>query len=314
MKTAYKISFLFAVLICYAITGFSQIIGKIEIASEKLNQFQNVRDFCISQNNDEIYFTLQSPFQEISQILHIKKLNGKWSNPTLMSFSDKFSDLEPFLSPDQTKLYFASNRPLNDSSSTAKDYDIWYVKRENKNSPWSAPMNMGKPVNSKNDEFYPSVAANNNLYFTSDAPGGIGKDDIYVCEYHNGAYQGAKLLGSEINSPGYEFNAFISKNEDFLIYTKYNSEGGLGSGDLYISKKDKANRWSKAENMGNTINTKSMEYCPYYDEANETLYFTSKRNSIQAKKFDSVAKLNQYLAESENGNSRIYKIGLRIKE
>ncbi|HQS04880.1 MAG TPA: hypothetical protein PLT16_04510, partial [Daejeonella sp.] len=146
MKTAYKISFLFAVLICYAITGFSQIIGKIEIASEKLNQFQNVRDFCISQNNDEIYFTLQSPFQEISQILHIKKLNGKWSDPTLMPFSDKFSDLEPFLSPDQTKLYFASNRPMNDSSITAKDYDIWYVKRENKNSPWSAPINMGKPV------------------------------------------------------------------------------------------------------------------------------------------------------------------------
>lgn len=314
MKTAYKIPFLLTVLICYAITGFSQIIGKIEIANEKLNQFQNVRDFCISQNNDEVFFTLQSPFQEISQIVSMKKLNGKWSEPKLMPFSDKFSDMEPFLSPDQTKLYFASNRPLNDSSSTAKDYDIWYVKRENKNSPWSAPMNMGKPVNSKNDEFYPSVAANNNLYFTSDVQGGIGKDDIYVCEYRNDAYQGPKLLDSEINSPGYEFNAFISKNEDFLIFTKYNSEGGLGSGDLYISKKDKANQWSKAENMGNSINTKFMEYCPFYDEANETLYFTSKRNSIQPKKFESVAALNQYLAESENGNSRIYKIGWRIKE
>lgn len=314
MKAALKISFLLAVIICGTITCFSQIIGKVEIANEKLSQFQNVRDFCISQNNDEIYFTLQSPFQEISQILFMKKLDGKWSDPTLMPFSDKFSDIEPFLSPDQTKLYFASNRPLNDSTNSAKDYDIWYIKRENKNSQWSAPINMGKPVNSKNDEFYPSVAANNNLYFTSDAPGGIGKDDIYLCEYRNGAYQEAKLLGPEINSTGYEFNAFISKNEDFLIYTKYNSEGGLGSGDLYISKKDKANRWSKAENMGNTINTKFMEYCPYYDEANETLYFTSKRNSIQTKKFESVAALNQYLLESENGNSRVYKIGLRIKE
>ena len=59
---------------------------------------------------------------------------------------------------------------------------------------------------------------------------------------------------------------------------------------------------------------KFMEYCPFYDEANETLYFTSKRNSIQAKKFESLGALNQYLAESENGNSKIYKIGLRIKE
>lgn len=314
MKTAYKISFLLSVIICGTITVFSQVTGKVEIANENLNQFQNIRDFSISQNNDEIYFTLQSPFQEISQILSMKKLNGKWSEPILMPFSDKFSDMEPFLSPDQTKLYFASNRPLNGTAQTAKDYDIWYVKRENNNSPWSAPINMDKPINSKNDEFYPSVSANNNLYFTSDAPGRIGKDDIYLCEYRNGAYQVAKLLGPEINSPGYEFNAFISKNEDFLIYTKYNSEGGLGSGDLYISKKDKANRWSKAENMGNTINTKFMEYCPYYDEANETLYFTSKRNSIQTKNFESVAALNQYLAESENGNSRVYKIWLRIKE
>ena len=314
MKAALKIPFLLAAIICCTNSGFSQIIGKVEIANEKLNQFQNVRDFCISQNNDEIYFTLQSPFQEISQIVSMKKLNGKWSDPKLMPFSNKFSDMEPFLSPDQTKLYFASNRPLNDTAQTAKDYDIWYIKRENKNSPWSAPINMDKPVNSKNDEFYPSVAANNNLYFTSDAPGGIGKDDIYLCEYRNGAYQEAKLLGPEINSPGYEFNAFISKNEDILIYTKYNSEGGLGSGDLYISKKDTANRWSRAENMGNTINTKFMEYCPFYDEANETLYFTSKRNSIQPMKFETISELNQYLLESENGNSKIYKIRFRLKE
>jgi len=314
MKTAHKIPFLLSVIICCTISGFGQNIGKVEIANEKLNQFQNVRDFCISHNNDEIYFTLQSPFQEISQIVYMKKLNEKWSDPKLMPFSNKFSDMEPFLSPDQTKLYFASNRPLNDTAQTAKDYDIWYIKRENKNSPWSAPINMGKPVNSKNDEFYPSVAANNNLYFTSDAPVGIGKDDIYFCEYRNGAYLEAKLLGPEINSIGYEFNAFISKNEDFLIYTKYNSEGGLGSGDLYISKKDKANQWSRAESMGNTINTKFMEYCPFYDEANETLYFTSKRNSIQSRKFETISELNQYLLESENGNSKIYKIRLRLKD
>ncbi|MDO8991468.1 hypothetical protein [Daejeonella sp.] len=81
MKAALRISFLVSVIICCTITGFSQIIGKVEIVNEKLNQFQNIRDFCISQNNDEIYFTLQSPFQEISQIVSMKKLNGKWSDP-----------------------------------------------------------------------------------------------------------------------------------------------------------------------------------------------------------------------------------------
>ena len=71
----------------------------------------------------------------------------------------------------------------------------------------------------------------------------MGKDDIYFSEYKDGGYSSPKLLNANVNSDGYEFNAFISKNEDFIIYTKYNNIGGLGSGDLYLSKKDKDNNF-----------------------------------------------------------------------
>src|SRR5690606_9645367 len=91
--------------------AFCQDSPTVELVSETLNQFGNVRDFSISQNEDEMYFTIQSPMQEISQIAYMKKVKDKWSEPQLMPFSDQYSDLEPFLSPDQTRLYFASNRP-----------------------------------------------------------------------------------------------------------------------------------------------------------------------------------------------------------
>jgi len=39
---------------------------KVELLDDALNAFQNVRDFCLSQNNEEAYFTVQSPNQELS--------------------------------------------------------------------------------------------------------------------------------------------------------------------------------------------------------------------------------------------------------
>lgn len=291
---------------------FAQTDIKVEFAIDQLHEFQNVRDFCISNNNDEIFFTLQSPFQEVSQILTMKKTNGKWSKPQLMIFSSKFSDLEPFLSPDQTRLYFASNRPIDDHSDTAKDYDIWFVSRKNIKDEWSEPIRLDAPVNTENNEFYPSVSLSNNLYFTSDAPNGIGKDDIYVAKYKNGIYEIPQLLDSNINSAGYEFNAFVSQNENFIIFTKYNSEDGIGSGDLYIATKDEHSQWTKAKNLGNIINTKWMEYCPYYDAINGVLYFTSKRNNLQPIAFKDVKEMIQYIQGNENGLSKIYKVKLEL--
>jgi hypothetical protein len=150
------------------------------------------------------------------------------------------------------------------------------------------------------------------LYFTSEAPNGVGKDDIFFCKWED-KYSPPILLDTNINSSGEEFNAFISRNEDFLLFTKYNSEGGLGSGDLYLAKKEKGGAWSKAQNLGVNINTKFMEYCPFYDEKNEILYFTSRRNSIQPRKFKNVADLQETILRSESGLSKIYKVEFKIK-
>lgn len=286
---------------------FSQ---EVELVNDALNTFQNVRDFCISTDTDEVYFTIQSPNQEISQIVCVK--NGNWQKPELVSFCDEYSYLEPFLSYDGKKLYFASNRPKNDSIKTKSDYDIWFVERNNTKAKWSNPINLGNKVNSENDEFYPTLSANNNLYFTMDAKSGLGKDDIYYSKFDGKEYSEPIMLSSTINSEGYEFNAFISKDESFLIYTKYNAKDGLGSGDLYLSKKDGNGEWMIGENMGNIINTKYMEYCPFYDDKTQTLYFTSKRSTLNSKKFRNLEEYQNYITNGKNGLSRIYKCKIEL--
>lgn len=309
MKTLFKPLF-------FLITGLvsAQKTSEITLFNRDLNRFLNVRDLSVSKDGSEAYFTIQSPNHEVSHIAHIKK-NKKniWSEPELLSFNDSFSYLEPFLSHDGRRLYFASDRPLDKNQILKKDFDIWYIERKSNSSQWSEPINMGKPVNSELNEFYPSLAENNNLYFTMEAPSGMGKDDIYFCKWENNAYSSPELLTENINSSGYEFNAFIAPKENFIIFTKYNEKGGLGSGDLYISRKTADGKWQKAENLGAPVNTKFMEYCPFYDEETQTLYFTSRRSNLHPKKFKDINDLQKYTSEGENGLSKIYKVRLTIK-
>lgn len=283
----------------------------VSLVSPELNKFQNIRDFCVSADGKEAYFSIQSPNQDLSQIVCVK--NKKWSKPVLASFCDKYTYLEPFLSKDGKILYFASDRPKTDTGTLKSDFDIWYVERKNIKSKWSEPINIGSQVNSENDEFYPTLSDNNNLYFTMDSKSGLGKDDIYFCKWNETGYSKPILLDKSINSEGYEFNAYISNNETFLIYTRYNTKDGLGSGDLYISKKDEKGAWSIADNLGNLINTKYMEYCPFYDQQNNTLYFTSRRSNLLPKQFKNTKEYQTYISEGENGLSKIYKCKIKFE-
>ncbi|SIR17977.1 TolB family protein [Maribacter ulvicola] len=305
-------TFLLSTLILISNVLSAQNENDIFHFNKLLDQFYNVRDFCISNNGDEAFFTIQSPNGKISQLATIRKENSQWLAPELLTFSDSYMYLEPFLSKDGNRLYFVSDRPLDDSLDKKKDFDIWYIDRDNKNEKWSECKNIGKPINSDLDEFYPTISDNNNLYFTMDAPGGFGKDDIYFCKWEDGKYLAPVLLGENINSDGYEFNAFISKKEDFILYTKYAQEDGQGSGDLYISKKDLNGEWGKSTNLGTPVNTKFMEYCPFYDEKNQILYFTSKRQNITPKKFKSISDFKKYIRENKNGLSKIYRTSIKL--
>ncbi len=54
----------------------------------------------------------------------------------------------PIESPNGRELYIASNRP-----GTLGGNDIWVSHRRNVRSPWSAPANLGAPVNSEFADF-----------------------------------------------------------------------------------------------------------------------------------------------------------------
>lgn len=58
---------------------------------------------------------------------------------------------------------------------------------------WSEPVHLDAPINSEEDEYYPTLADNANIYFGSVRKVGFGSSDIYKCKYENGNFYLLKI-------------------------------------------------------------------------------------------------------------------------
>ncbi len=265
--------------------GFVLLLLSLSLeAQEKVQSFlpdlfsnyAHVRDIAISPEGKEVYFTLDSHKSEIGVIAFIKKQDEGWSKPEIVSFSGTYRDLEPAFSSDGETLYFASNRPVHQDSVAPADYNIWSVARLE--SGWDAPKPMSPEINTEHNEFYPSLAKNGNLYFTSDRPSEVGRENIYVSTYMDGGYKSASTLGEGVNSKYYEFNAFVAPDESYLLFSAIRPGEGLGGGDLYISFNKEG--WQKAQLL-DLVNSPYLDFCPFVDSKTDRLYFTSQKTEIK---------------------------------
>lgn len=198
--------------------------------------------------------------------------NNGWSTPIRLPFSDeKYSEADPMFSPDG-KLYFISNRPV-ENELAKNDFDIWYVSKHGQS--WSLPENRVE-VNSDSSEYYISFSRKGDLYFGSSRPGGYGSNDIYVSRLVNGKYSMPENLGANINSPESEHDPAVSDNDRLMVFKSENRADGLGQADLYFSTFDGTKGWSPAQNLGVRINTDSYEYCPYFTPDGKYFFFSSQ--------------------------------------
>jgi len=259
------------------------------------------RDIAIAPDSAIILYTLASPERAFAAIMEVRRSEQGWSTPKVAPFSGRFMDLEPAFSPDGRWLYFSSNRPL--SGDSTQDFDLWRVPRTVQG--WGKPENLGHPVNGPGDDFYPSLAANGNLYFTASRPDSKGNEDIYQAIWTDSGYSSPTPLGTGINSTGFEFNAFVSPDESYLIFTGYARPGGLGSGDLYISFRE-AGGWSVAQSLGEGINSSKMDYCPTVWQ--DALFYTTSRNPLadSATTAWPTETIMQLLNGPTNGNTSIF--------
>lgn len=263
------------------------------------------RDFTISSQGDEVFFTIQGPHFSLSTILYMTRKAGQWSKPEVAPFSGRWRDLEATFSPDGQWIYFSSDRPL--TGDTKKDFDIWRVKRL-AGGGWGEPENLGTNVNSAKDEFYPSITRSGSLYFTAELSQGKGSEDIVICKPDGNGFGKPEVLPEDINTKFDEFNAFVDPDEQFIIFSSYGRPDDMGGGDLYISRKNENGDWSPVKHLPASLNSPYLDYCPYITPDKKYLVFTSNRMSkaFTNSKVINYAQVKAMLTSPGNGQDDIY--------
>ncbi len=263
----------------------------------------NERDMAWMPDGKTFYFTLASRQQ--STICVVTRTEKGWTRPQVAPFSGLYSDLEPFISPDGRFFYFVSNRLASPTDST-RDYDIWVM--EWLGEKWGDAVNLGEPVNTPANEFYPSVTRDYTLYWTAEYDNTVGGEDIYRAPWQGDHYGAPENLGKVVNSERGEFNSLIAPDESFLVFSTWGREGDLGGGDLYISFRDSADTWTEPKNLGAPINTPALDYCPALSPDGRFFFFTSRRTATWPFP-GSQPTYDQLLAHFQspgNGNDDIY--------
>jgi WD40-like Beta Propeller Repeat len=154
-------------------------------------------------------------------------------------------------------------------------------------SDWSAPVNIGAPVNTTFLEQGSSLSRDGlTLFFHSDRPGGFGRNDIWIAERASvddpwGPPQNA---GPGINTSANETAPTVSV-DGHRLYFSSDRAGGLGGSDLYVShRRDKRDNlgWEAAVNLGPNVNSSASEAVTTFFEDDATgvttMYFGSTRS------------------------------------
>jgi outer membrane protein OmpA-like peptidoglycan-associated protein len=142
---------------------------------------------------------------------------------------------------------------------------------------WGPRSNVGEAVNSSSWDAQPSVSGDGQmLIFASSRPGGFGGKDLWVSRKVRGRWTSPKNLGPKINTSSDEEAPFIHYDGRTLYFSS-NGHPGYGGHDLFITRLDDQDQWSKPTNLGVGVNTESDDVGFYVDALAEKAYFASAR-------------------------------------
>ena len=155
-----------------------------------------------SPDGKEFYYTVADPGRSFYVIMVYKQdEEGNWNGPEVAPFSGKYPDADPYITSDNKKLYFISQRPVNNKGTETKDFDIWMVNRTE--TGWSEAIRLDTTINTPANEFYVSATDDGSIYYSGNYEGGYGYGDIYQAKPNGDSFEIINL-GEAINSPSGE--------------------------------------------------------------------------------------------------------------
>ena len=178
----------------------------------------------------------------------------------------RFSDFNPVISANEDILVFNRSEQFQDF--------VYFSKKVN--NKWTEPVDIipefGLGFEQKN--FVTSISDDGRELFVY-RPGEDYDGNIYVSKRDkNDKWSNLVKLNDNINTKFWESHATISHDGKQLFFTS-NRKGTYGGLDIYVSRRDTADNWGPAKNLGPVINTEYNEESPFLGKDDKTLYFSS---------------------------------------
>ncbi len=192
--------------------------------------------------------------------------------------NSEYKEFGPLISPDGKKLYFSRRyHPANVGGIEDKE-DIWLSIRDGINNTWSKAANKGMPLNNRFPNFVSSITPDGNSIllgntYISDEYMEDGVSMSRMTDY--GWSKPQKLIIEDDCNCNERANYFLSNSGTALLMSVEREKDTYGDRDLYVSFIQSDSTWSKPINLGNTINTASVEAAPFLAADHKTLYFSS---------------------------------------
>jgi hypothetical protein len=143
------------------------------------------------------------------------------------------------------------------------------------------PENLGPAVNSKADDYWPSLSADEHtlvitrLIRSEDLMRDV-QEDFFISHWENNEWTPMKNMGFPINTGDNEGAQTLSADGRLMIFTACNRADGLGKCDLYWCTRQ-GDTWTQPKNMGKPVNSAYRETQPSVSPDGRTLYFSSDR-------------------------------------
>ena len=190
------------------------------------------------------------------------------------NINSPYSDYSPLITADESMMIFTSRREGTTGGAISDDdgkyrEDIYESYKEN--GEWTAAKNMGKPLNTDDNDATIGLSSDGQKLFT------FREGDILVSELDGDVWTKPRDKElKKVNTEYHESAASFSFDGKTMYYVSNNPETSFGQHDIYISYWDEdKQRWSEGKNLGNTINTEYDERGVFMHPDGRTLFFSS---------------------------------------
>ena len=172
----------------------------------------------------------------------------------------------PVVTADQSQLIFTAR-----FGGARNENEDLVVSVKSSSGSWTRPVSLSDKINTIRREGACTISANGrHLIFTVCGERGC---DLYESRKTGSIWSIPKNLGPAINGPSWDAQPSLSADGRELYFVS-DRPGGRGGYDIWFSRLEDSG-WTKATNIGPSINTPFDEISPYIHVNNQTLYVVS---------------------------------------